>query len=176
VSSRPHAAALCVLLALAPAAAACSSGSHHAPRSTSASSKLTATRWWSNTAEPVGSTIDPAAPQAAAAKLHPSTADYCGMLRQTVAAGRSILPGVTPGDPALTSSTKAFVAEIGRVAPAAMSGPWHVLGGALVAFVASGGNTAKVTGVDTGAVARAASAIAADARTGCHVDLSAARR
>jgi hypothetical protein len=95
------------------------------------------------------------------------------MLRLTVTAGKSILPGVTASDPALLASTKAFVAEIEKVAPHSVSSSWHVLGAAVLALVASGGDPAKVKGIDATAVQSAGSAISADAKHSCGVDLSA---
>jgi hypothetical protein len=158
LGSRLGAAGLVV--ALLPTAAACSGGGSAAPggqqpslatmpggASTSASARAAA-HWWSH------------------------GADYCTMLRQTLHAGRSILPGVTAKDPALLASTKAFLADLEAAAPAAVAGPWHVLGHAVITLVASGGDPAKVKGVDAAAVRRAASTVAAQARHSCGVDLS----
>jgi hypothetical protein len=58
------------------------------------------------------------------------------------------------------------------VAPASVAGPWRVLGNAVITLVASGGDTAKVKGVDAAAVREAASTVAADAKRSCGVDLS----
>jgi len=101
-----------------------------------------------------------------------SGGDYCGMLRQTVRAGRSILPGVGADDPTRLATTKAFVADLERSAPASVSGAWHVLGPAVVKIVASGGNLRQVKGIDPAAVQHAATAIAAHAKAACHVDVS----
>lgn len=164
---------------LALATAACSGGhagtAAHNPRSsaTAHSSHLTATRWWSNSAAARGSRIDPTQPDAAASRLHASRAEYCRMLEQTVAAQHSILPGVTTNDPALLTSTRAFVAELEAVAPSAVAQPWRVLGPAVTSLVASRGDLAKVHRVDAAAVQRAANAIAADAKRSCGVDLAA---
>jgi hypothetical protein len=98
------------------------------------------------------------------------------MLRQTLAAGRSILPGVTAHDPALLTSTKAFVAEIEAVAPSTAAGAWKVLGNAVITVVASGGDTTKVKTVDAAAVRTAAGTVAADAKRSCGVDLSKTSR
>jgi len=105
-------------------------------------------------------------------------ADYCSVLRSTVAAGRSILPGVGADDPARLASTKAFVAELQKDAqkdaPSSVSGAWHVLGPAVVKIVASGGNLRSVKGIDPAAVQRAATTVATHAKQACHVDVSGA--
>ncbi len=133
-----------------------------------------ATRWWSNSAVKVGSSIDPSRPQAAVARLHPSRTDYCTMLRETVSAGRSVLPGVGAADPSLLVATKAFVAELQRVAPAPVAPSWQVLGDVVVKLVASGGDIRNVR-VDAAAVQRAGTTVAAHAKSTCHVNVSAAR-
>jgi hypothetical protein len=89
-----------------------------------------------------------------------------------VAAGKSILPGVTANDPALLSSTRAFLAELQAVAPATVAGSWQVLGPAVITLVESGGDSAAVKKVDAAAVRKAAGAVAADAKRSCGVDLS----
>jgi hypothetical protein len=180
-SARSRLVAICAAGALLPVAACTSSGSN-APNvassasSTSTSSAAVATRWWSNSATKAGTRIDVKNPQAAARRLHGSKADYCSMLGQTVAAGKSILPNVTANDPALLTSTKAFVAELEAVAPSMVAGAWKVLGGAVVALVSSGGDTTKVKGIDAAAVSRAAATVAADAKRSCGVDLSSVSR
>lgn len=162
--------------ALALAVAACSgSPAKTAPSAGGPSvheSALVAKRWWSNSGTAAGTLIDPNDPQAVVGKLHASKQDYCGMLRQTVAAGRSILPGVTAHDPALLTSTKAFVAEIEAVSPSTIAGSWKVLGDAVITIVESGGDTTKVKKVDAVAVRKAAGTVAADAKHSCGVDLS----
>jgi hypothetical protein len=152
----------------------CTSAASKSTERSAPASGVAATRWWSNSAAQAGSHIDMKDPRAAAVKLHGSATDYCSMLRQTVAAGKSILPGVTAKDPALLASTKAFVSEIRAVAPSAVAGPWKVLGEAVIAVVASGGALGEVKGVDAAAVQTAATTVAADAKRNCHVDLSAA--
>lgn len=164
--------AVCVLAAVSPTVAGCSGGGSPAPKSTSAVGAITPVRWWSNGQVDAGSTIALSGPDKAASKLLPSRSDYCSMLKQTVAAGRSILPGVTASDPALLASTKAFVDELQHVAPAAVAPSWRVLGSALVALVGSGGNPVGVQGIDAAAVQRAGSLVAADAKHSCGVDLS----
>jgi hypothetical protein len=139
------------------------------------STPAAATRWWSNSAAKAGSAIDLADPLAAADRLHTSQTDYCTMLRDTVSAGRSILPGVTADDPALVAATRAFVAELQRVAPQPLAASWKVLGTAIVSLVESGGDVTKVGAVDTQAVRRASTTIAQDARSSCHVEVRAAR-
>jgi hypothetical protein len=178
---RVRVVALCAVLSLVPTATACTSDSKSPTGSTaspasgaSSSSNFVATRWWSNSAAKRESTIDAKDPESAARKLQPSRADYCGMLKQTVAAGKSILPGVTAQDPALLTSTKALMAELQAAAPASVSRPWRVLGSAVVAIVASGGDTTKVKGINGAAVQQAAAAVSADAKRNCGVDLSSA--
>lgn len=167
--------------ALTPVLAACSGGGGGTPAAATTgvpasvaptSSALVATRWWSNSATGAGSLIDPKDPESAAKKLHISPRDYCGMLRQTVAAGHTILPNVTANDPALLTSTKAFVAELEAVAPSDLAGSWKVLGSAVLTFVESGGDSTKVQGIDAAAVRTAASTVAAEAKRSCGVDLS----
>jgi hypothetical protein len=174
ISSRVTAA--CAALALAATAAACSGAGTPAPAPTavsgSSASSLVATRWWSTSAAQVGSTIDPKNPEALAGKLHPSPTQYCGILRQTLAAGHSILPNVTAADPALLTSSRAFVAELEAVAPSQVAGPVKVVGDAVLALVGSGGDPARVKGIDAAAVRKAASMVAANAKRSCGVDLS----
>jgi hypothetical protein len=171
--------AVCAAVSVTPLTAACtpSGGAPHGtPTLTAAgetfSSALVATRWWSNSAHGVGTVLDPKNPEDGAAGLGPSSSDYCGMLRQTVAAGKSILPGVTAKDPALLTSTRAFVAELEAVAPASIAGSWQVLGPAVTTLVESGGDLASVKRVDVAAVRKAANTVAADAKRSCGVDLS----
>jgi hypothetical protein len=176
---RSRATVACAALVLAGVAAACGSGDGGGGAATAAptgapatSSHLVATRWWSNSAARAGSLINPKDPESAATKLHTSPRDYCGMLRQTLAAGHTILPNVTANDPALLTSTKAFVAELEAVAPSDLAGSWKVLGSAVLTFVQSGGDSTKVQGIDAAAVRAAASTVAADAKRSCGVDLS----
>ena len=171
-------AVVCAVVSAAPMMAACTTGgASSSPRSITVggetfSSALVATRWWSNSAHALGSTIDTANPEAGAAGLNASESQYCGMLRQTVAAGKSILPGVTANDPALLTSTRAFMAELEAVAPATVAGSWQVLGPAVITLVESGGDSAAVKKVDAVAVRKAAGTVAADAKHSCGVDLS----
>jgi hypothetical protein len=122
----------------------------------------------------------PAVPTAPRHPAHATTtthwwsgADYCGILRQTMRAGHSILPGATAGDPALLTATKAFVSDLTDAAPGSVRAQWQILGPALTDLVSSGGKLSAVSGVDSRAVAAAATVIAADAKTRCHVDVSA---
>jgi hypothetical protein len=179
MSARSRAVAACAAIALAPVAAACTSASGTTPTdaaslpvSVATSSSLVATRWWSNSASQAGSTIDPKNPEGAAGRLQTSPTDYCGMIRQTLAAGHSILPNVTANDPALLTSTQAFLAELEAVAPSAVAGSWKVLGPAVLTIVHSGGDWTKVKGVDAAAVRKAASTVAAHAKHSCGVDLN----
>jgi hypothetical protein len=134
------------LLLVAPLAAACS-GDGGTGAGASASSAA-AVRWWT------------------------PRAGYCELLRETVRAGRSILLGVGADDPALLDSTRAFVGELERTAPAPVAGSWRVLGPAVVDLVGSRGDLTKVAKLDRTAVQRAATAIAAHAKSSCHVDVS----
>lgn len=111
-------------------------------------SATTATHWWSST-------------------------DYCAILRQTMRAGHSVLPGATADDPQLLAATKAFVSDLTASAPTEVRAQWRVLGPALSELVESGGKLTAVSGVNTRLVSAAASTVAADARTRCHVDLGA---
>jgi len=94
------------------------------------------------------------------------------MLKQTVAAGKSLLPGLTATDPALVTSTKAFVAEIEKVAPAGITAQWQVLGPAVLTVVKSGGDITALPSADLGPAITAANAITADSKKNCGVDLS----
>jgi hypothetical protein len=177
----------CLALAAATTLAACTgsgSGSNSptsgaptsgAPIATGTNSAPTpqstiATRWWSNGAASDGSTIDPSDPTAAAAKLKPNRDQYCAMLKQTVAAGKSILPGATANDPRLLASTEAFVAELQAVAPSQVSKQWQTLGDVLVQFVKSGGQSSG--DASTAKLTAAATVISTDAKSRCGVDIS----
>lgn len=155
------------MLVVALPACSASHPSTPGPRSTGAP----AVRWWGGSATPPGSTIDPKDPTAAAAGLQPSRATYCQMLRQTLAAGHTILPGVSASDPALLTSTEAFLAELQHVAPSEVSGAWSVLDQTVVALVKSGGRSAGTS--DGTAIAAATKTVANDAKSRCGVSLSA---
>lgn len=141
--------------------------------SPSPSSTFRATRWWSNAAGTAGTAIDSASPAAGAAELSPDKNAYCGMLEQTLAAGKSIMPGISATDPALLTSTLAFVAELQAVAPTEVHAAWKTLGDALVVLVKSGGDSTKLPQTDASAVSKAADAIAAHSKKACGLDLSA---
>jgi hypothetical protein len=130
------------------AVAGCSSSAAPLPGEQHSTRPTTATQWWSAT-------------------------DYCGILRQTMKAGHSVLAGVTAEDPALLVATKTFVTELTASAPSEIRTQWQVLGPALLQLVESGGKLSAVSGVNTRQVSAAATAIAADAKTRCHVDVSA---
>lgn len=102
-----------------------------------------------------------------------SGTDYCDILRQTMRAGHSVLGATKAGDPALLVATKAFVADLTASAPKDVRAQWQVLGPALTQLVESGGKLTAVSGANSRAVAAAATAIATDAKTRCHVDVSA---
>lgn len=101
-----------------------------------------------------------------------TSSDYCGMLRDTVRAGHSILPGAKAGDPQLLTATKAFVASVTAAAPSGIRAQWNVLGPTVVQLVESGGKLTAMSGVDSRLVAQAATAISADAKARCHVNIS----
>jgi hypothetical protein len=112
------------------------------------STTRTTTHWWSGT-------------------------DYCEILRQTMRAGHSVLAGTDANDPALLTATKAFVADLTAAAPDPVRSQWQVLGPALTDLVGSGGKLGAVSGVDSRRVSAAATAIAADAKSRCSLNLSA---
>jgi hypothetical protein len=178
IASSHRLAVAALTLALVWPVAACTGGSSPGaaakPTGTSTASSLVATRWWSNDAATAGSTIDPKNPGAVAAKLHASQSAYCGMLKQTLAAGKSILPGASATDPAVLSSAEAFVDELQQVAPASVSGQWQVLGKAIVAFVKSSGKSLGANGPNSATISTAVAKISADATANCHVNLAAA--
>lgn len=145
----------------------CSSGKHTA----SSSPAPTPTRWWSNAAVKVGSTVDPAHPSAAAASLTTSRSDYCAMLSQTKAKGQALIPSTASSDPRLIAETEALVAEIQAVAPATVVPSWKVIGPVILQVVKSG---SLPSGSATSGTAnlQAAEAINNDAKANCHLDLS----
>lgn len=183
-ASRPRtlaaAVAVCLLLAVGAivtlGTGTSATGSHAGAASRTgvvgSASSTPAVRWWSNAGARAGSTIDAGAPLAVAHRLHTSRRDYCGMLRQTLRARGSFLTGVAASDPALLTTTRAFVGELRAVATPAVAGPWRVLGNAMIALVSLGGRPAGVQGIDAAAVGSAERAIARDARSGCGVDLA----
>jgi hypothetical protein len=146
---------------------ACSGGGGSATPSSSAPAVA---RWWSNAAATPGSAVDPHNPGALAAGLQPSQHDYCGMLAQTVSAGTSLFPTGTESVP--LDTLQAFVAELQHVAPSAIAPSWRVLGPALVSYVRTSG--ASLGSRSPSDVSNAVTAIAADAKSTCHLDLSRA--
>jgi hypothetical protein len=156
--------------------AGCSaSGSHHGqPTGGSSTSTGSATRWWSNNAAAIGSTIAIDAPDQAAAKLHPSRVDYCGMLEQAVHQGQSLISNVGASDPALVATMTAFFTELKKVAPAEVAADWQVTGTAMLALVQARGKAPTSAPVDGTAIRAAADRIAVDAKRSCHIDLAAA--
>ena len=166
VPVRTSAAALAIT---ALALTGCSSSKH----STQQPAGSAPTRWWSNSAVQVGSTIAPNDPTAAAGKLSPSRSDYCQMLKQTLAVGKSLLPSAEAKDPKLLPTTEAFVSEVEAVAPTSVLPSWKVLGPVILQLVRSGGSLP--TGANSGEANnfKAAEAINSDAKANCHVDLSA---
>lgn len=101
-----------------------------------------------------------------------TSTDYCGILRDTLRAGNSILPGAGANAPERLTATKRFVASVTSAAPGQVRAQWQVLGPALTQLVESGGKPAAISGVNTRLVSQAATAIAADAKTRCRLDLS----
>lgn len=167
--------ASCAATVLAASVAACSGASHSgaASDSTSISSASNDTRWWSNSATSAGSRVDTSKPDAVAAKLHPSRTDYCGMLRQTVAAGKAVFGGAS-ADPAWVHTLTAFVQELQRVAPQQVSADWQLLGDSMLTLVRNAGKTpAPHPAAAPAAIEQAAAHVAADAKTTCNVDLAA---
>jgi hypothetical protein len=166
-ATRALAAALTI--AAVASVSACTSSKHTTPPTTSASPVAAATRWWSNSVVAAGSTVDATSPGAAAARLQPSRTDYCGMLKQTVESN-TVLSGLHPGDTKLQTSAKAFVAEIVKVAPAAVQPAWQTLGPVIVSIVQSGAGSAATVGTAKNLLA--AQTIASDAKSSCNVDLT----
>ena len=164
------------LTSTAVTAAGCSAGgSHHGqPTGGNTASAESATRWWSNSAAAMGSTIAIGAPDQAAAKLSPSRSEYCAMLEQAVHKGGSLMPKVRASDPALVATMTAFFTELERVAPAAVAADWQLTGKAMLALVQARGKAPKNAAVDADGIRAAADRIAVDAQRSCHVDLAAA--
>jgi hypothetical protein len=166
-------AAGCALALAATSVVSCSSSAAHRSGPDSASADQTvATRWWSNSAVQTGSKISKTRPDSAVTKLHPSRKDYCGMLEQTVAAGKALLPHGAASDPAVIDSLSAFIGELQKVAPAEVAADWQVLGKAMLALVKAGGKAPKTPVVDGATVNTAATSVAADAKQICRIDLS----
>lgn len=160
---------LMTTLALMVTLTACSGSSKHAASQPPTSA---ATRWWSNSVVSAGSTIAPADPTSAAAKLSSSRGEYCQMLKQTLAVGKSLLPSAQAKDPRLLQATQAFVSEIQAVAPAQVLPSWKILGPVILQLVHSGGSLPTTQPGDTVSNLKAAQAINNDAKANCHVDLS----
>ena len=135
-----------------------------------------ALRWWSNSVATAGSTIDPRNPAAVATKLAPSRAEYCEMLAQTLQAGKSILSGIAPNDPALLNSAIAFVTELQRVAPDSVAASWRTLAPALLTLVRSNGSAPTQSKSDVTETADAAKAVATDAKKNCGLSLAPPKR
>jgi hypothetical protein len=146
-----------------------SGGGKHSAASSSATPTPAATRWWSNAAAQVGSTIDPARPSAAAASLTTSRSDYCAMLSQTKDKGKGLIPADATKDPRLVTQTEALVAEIQAVAPANVTAAWKVVAPVILQVARSG--SLPTSGSST-ANLQAAETINDDAKANCHLDLS----
>ena len=170
-SARKPVAAACLCVLTIAVAGGCTSSKHASPSGAGAGAKAStsaATRWWSNAAVHQGSTVNPNDPSAAAAALHPSQTDYCGMLRETLA-NTKVLPGLESGDAKLAVAAKAFVAEIEQVAPTNLQGDWRQIAPILIGVSQSG--VSGTASADTTTL-QAAQAIAADAKTNCGLDLT----
>lgn len=166
------AGAAVAVAAVALMVSACSGGGAHGRSATTDPAAAQApTRWWSNDVAAAGSTIDPADPAAVAARLNVSAASYCAMLKQTLAAGRSLFDGAHAGDARLVTSTEAFVAEIERVAPVAVAEDWRTLAPTLVALV-QGKPVPAGTSAGAQRNAAAAKVISQDAQQNCGLTLS----
>lgn len=173
--SRVRVAALVAVLAVPLAATGCTApepAAHPAATTRPAATPATgssaggaATRWWSNGRDRVGSIVDPADHDATT--LHRSRAAYCGMLRDATRRGHGVF-GPATGN---TLLARAFVAELGAVAPAAVASSWRVVGPVFDDLVAHRGTA---SGAAAAAAGRAASAIARDARAHCALTLSSA--
>ena len=162
------------LTSTAATVAGCSAGGsqHGQPADGSGASTESATRWWSNNAAALGSTIAIGQPDDAVAKLQPSRSDYCGMLEQAVHTGQSLIPNVRASDPALVATMTAFFTELEKVAPADVATDWQVAGKAMLALVQAGGKAPKNAAVDAAGIRAAATRIAVDAQRSCNVDLA----
>jgi hypothetical protein len=141
-------AGVVALAAASAVIAGCSSSAPSTGAQPHSTSAATTTHWWTST-------------------------DYCSILRQTVRAGHSVLAGTAATDPKLLATTKTFVSDVTASAPSEVRAQWQVLGPALTQLVESGGKLATISGVNTREVSAAATAIASDAKTRCHVDVSA---
>jgi hypothetical protein len=169
-----RASVTCALAVVATSVVSCTSSPSRSDGGTSRPqvSTTVATRWWSNSAVQTGSKISKTRPDSAVTKLHPSRKDYCGMLEQTVAAGKALLPHGAASDPAVIDSLSAFIGELQKVAPAEVAADWQVLGKAMLALVKAGGKAPKTPVVDGATVNTAATSVAADAKQICRIDLS----
>jgi hypothetical protein len=167
--------AAAAVVAVAAAVLATSAGGSGAKQTSSPSAGAVAAaqpvRWWSNTLAAKGSRVDPADPAAIALRLSPSQPAYCAMLQQTLAAGRSIFPDAHAGDSALVTTTAAFLAEIGRIAPQNVAPDWATITPTIEALVAGKPLPAN-SSAQAGRNQAAAAAISADAKHNCGLTLS----
>jgi hypothetical protein len=115
-----------------------------------------------------------AAKAVAAARWWQNGSGYCGMLEQTLKAGKSILPNASADDPTLHGVTAAFINDVERVAPANVAPSWKVLGDLIIKLVQANGDPSAVKGVDVKKVQAAVAAVSTDAKSRCGVNLASA--
>lgn len=157
---RPLAALVCALGAVATVGTACTSGSS----GSSGGAGSSGTGGPASVAAP-----DPAA-SGAGSRWWQDGDDYCTILRATLRAG-----GAASSTPAaaLAATTTSLLAALQRSAPSAVQASWATYAPALEALTTSGGDPSALAKVDRKAVAAAATAIATDAKSRCHLDLGA---
>ena len=97
----------------------------------------------------------------------PAGADYCTVLRRTVAHGAGAVRAAG-GLPVVPGSTRAFVTAVERAAPGQLAPAWRTIGTALLELV---GGASGQPAIRPEAVRRAERLVAADARRRCAVDL-----
>jgi hypothetical protein len=96
------------------------------------------------------------------------------MLRDTLAAGHSILPNASASDPALHAAATAFINELQHVAPPEVAASWQILGDFIITLVQANGNPSAVQAVDSAKVSAAVATVSSDAQSRCGVSLSTA--
>jgi hypothetical protein len=124
-------------------------------------------------ATPDLATASTAAPGTTAVSTWWTATDYCGMLRQTLAAGHAVLPSVDASDPSYAAVTTKFVTDLQHVAPHEIAGAWQLLGNLIITLVRSDGDATSVKGIQPDRIKSAVASVSADAKTRCGLDLSA---